>query len=91
MPFQVGITWDDFVPLPAFDDRSQAIHYAKGLLARLPYDAHPETEVTVRDENGTEVFVYTLAAWRLAVAITGNAVYEWPKFDDGATGKRKGS
>ena len=46
---------------------------------------------TVRDENGTEVFVYTLAAWRLAVEITGNAVYEWPKFNDGATGKRKGS
>jgi hypothetical protein len=82
MPFQVSITWDDFGPLPAFDDRSQAIHYARGLLGRLPDDAHPETEVRVLDENGAEVFACPLLAWQLAVRMVGDAIYDWPRFND---------
>jgi hypothetical protein len=81
MLFQVTITRADSGPQPAFADRSQAIHYAKNLLANLPEDAHPETEVTVLDESGNEVFRYSLAAWRLAIAFVGEKVYEWPRFD----------
>jgi hypothetical protein len=45
-------TWDEWSPLPAFADQRQAIAYAKSLLARLPEDAHPETEITVLDPEG---------------------------------------
>jgi hypothetical protein len=66
MPFQVSIFWDGYEPHPAFADLDQAISYAKGLLARLPDDAHPETEVSVLDVTGVVVFSFTLVAWRFA-------------------------
>jgi hypothetical protein len=75
MLFQVSMLWDDYAPHPTFADLQQAISYAKGLLAQLPEDAHPETEVNVFDEAGTLVFSYSLVAWRLAVLLVGDHAY----------------
>lgn len=69
MPYQVRMFWDGYDPHPAFADLDQAISYAKGLLARLPEDAHIETEVQVLDSNDRIVFEYTLGALRLALFI----------------------
>jgi hypothetical protein len=70
MPFQVRMFWDGLEPHPAFADLDQAISYAKGLLARLPEDAHPETEVSVLDANGVTVFSTILVAWRFQMMVT---------------------
>jgi hypothetical protein len=67
--------WDGYAPHPAFTDVGQAIAYAKGLLAQLPDDAHPETEVIVLDSNEGIVFSYTLIAWRAAVMLIGEKAY----------------
>lgn len=76
MTFQVSMFWDDYDPHPAFTDLPKAIAYAKSLLARLPEDAHPETEVVVLDANGTIVFNYTLVAWRFSVALVGEKAWQ---------------
>jgi hypothetical protein len=65
MLFQVRMLWDDYDPHPAFTDLQQAIAYAEGLLARLPEDAHPETEVNIADERGDTVFSCSIIAWRI--------------------------
>jgi hypothetical protein len=75
MTFQVRMLWDDYDAHPAFADLPQAIVYAKALLAQLPEDAHPETEVTVLGKNNEVVFQHTLVAWRLAVAIVRDEAY----------------
>jgi hypothetical protein len=75
MPFQVRMFWDRYDPHPAFADREKAISYAKGLLAQLPDDAHPETEVSVLDPAGAIVFNYTLIAWRWAVMVVEDKAY----------------
>jgi hypothetical protein len=75
MSFQVRMLWDNYDAHPAFADLPQAIAYAKALLAQLPEDAHPETEVIVLDTNNEVVFQHTLVAWRLAVAIVGDKAY----------------
>jgi hypothetical protein len=73
MAYQVSMLWDVYCPHPAFADLDQAIAYSKGLLAQLPDDAHPETEVIVSDENGVVAFHFTLIAWRFASMITQDA------------------
>lgn len=73
MAYQVSMFWDGYCPHPAFADLHQAIAYAKGLLAQLPDDAHPETEVIVSDEDGVIAFHFTLVAWRFAATITQEA------------------
>lgn len=65
--------WDDYAPHPAFADLESAKRYAKGLLAQLPEDAHVETEVSVFDETGAEVFNFCLAARRLEMIAVGYA------------------
>jgi hypothetical protein len=75
MLYQVCITWDEWSPLPAFADQRQAIAYAKSLLARLPEDAHPETEITVLDPEGAVIFTYSLIAWRTAVFLLQDRAY----------------
>jgi hypothetical protein len=75
MAYQVKMLWDDYAPHPAFTDLRQAIAYAKGLLAQLPEDANPETEVNVVDEVGNIVLSYDLNAWRFAVLFVGEQTY----------------
>lgn len=77
MLFQVSMVWDECAPHPAFTDLQRAIAYAKGLMAQLPEDAHPETEVDVSDANGKVVFTYTLNAWRFAVLLVGDSAYDY--------------
>lgn len=71
MAFQVSMLWGEYAPHPAFGELRQAVAYAKGLLAQLPDDAHPETEVIVSDAAGAIVFHYALIALRLSVALVG--------------------
>jgi hypothetical protein len=70
--FQVNMFWDEYLPHPAFADLEQAVSYAKGLLAQLPEDAHPETEVSVSDTDGRTVFNYTLNSWRFETLMIGD-------------------
>jgi hypothetical protein len=72
MSFQVRMFWDGYEPHPAFADLEQAKSYAKGLLAQLPEDAHVETEVSIIDASGLEVFNFSLAAWRFQMLVTGD-------------------
>jgi hypothetical protein len=63
MRFQVHIDGADrFGPLPSFEDRWRAMQFAKGLLAQVP-DEPPffETVVTVRNQEGTVVFSFSLS------------------------------
>ena len=75
MPFQVRMFWDGFDPHPAFAEYRGALAYAKGLLAALPDDAHPETEVLIFDPAGEVVFRLPLIAWRFAVLAAGDRAY----------------